>query len=243
MTKVRNWPPVEAILHGELRPLESLSPGGRTAAAIRLGFKMRTWKPAPPLPSATFDLDSSRVVLDPNGLPRCGIEELRDAPERQVGRICQSARIGTGGVTYSGGTGNAGAAFSFKARMVVFNGRSQGRPSILGRLLASQGLRRRLDDNVVVFRLVRREGAFDTSLVADFPILRLGHNAVSALDLSLERRFHAHGEARSLVTATCGGGSSASQLPYARITRLLQDGSEMSGALEGQCRARGRSSR
>jgi hypothetical protein len=238
-TTVRNWPTVAAYLHGEIRPIERLSPDRQAAAALRLGFLMRTSTLVPPRPGVTFDLDSSRIALAPQGMPRCGIEELREAPERLVGETCRSARLGTGSLLYSGGF--VGAAFNLRVDLALFNGAIRGHPVIFARLHEGFGFPggRIFSDNVLVLNLRRRAGLLDTSLVAKFPTLKFPHDStVYGMDLSLNRRYRAHGEVHSYATATCRGRRSATRRPYARITRALQDGSKVSGLLRGRCRAK-----
>jgi hypothetical protein len=114
-------------------PSPQLGPG-----AFRLRLKVK-YAFEDPAPISQISLRfSSRLALQMQGLPLCGLGELREASASGAVKVCAGAAVGQGKLVYMGGI--SAMAFATTEPLVAFNGRYRGRPAIFARHRAILGL-------------------------------------------------------------------------------------------------------
>jgi hypothetical protein len=228
-----------ATFHGEITPLTL--PRDRPAPArLHLGFKLqKTGDVSPtPLSELAFELDP-RIAIDFRGTPFCPLQVVRREPIYRAVERCGDAQVGRGHATYRVTFPGQGE-FGMQASLAAFNGRHEGRPAIFVArdFFAKIGDR----EHVFVFELERKGNrSRGISLAAKEPPPFAGSSGwVSSFDLTLERNYTVDGRKRGYVSATCPlpAETRVGVRRIARVSFLLEDGSEYFSVLQGRCRAR-----
>lgn len=133
------------------------------------------------------------------GLPTCSAPALQSTSSKGALERCGPARVGDGSFRADVALGREVAA---TGRILAFNSRQAGQPSLLLHLSISVPVRFTL---VVPLRIGRREeGQFGTVLRARIPKLGGGLGSITKIDLEIARRYFFGGKRRSYVSAACG---------------------------------------
>lgn len=133
------------------------------------------------------------------GLPVCSAPVLQSTSTETALERCGGARVGRGSFRADVALGEDDVLAT--GRMLAFNSRVAGRPSLLLHLFASVPVRFTL---VVPLRIGRdEEGQFGTVLRARIPKLGGGLGSITRIDLEIGRRYRFAGKRRSYVSAAC----------------------------------------
>ncbi|HEX5711726.1 MAG TPA: hypothetical protein VFX85_00245 [Solirubrobacterales bacterium] len=174
--------------------------------------------------------------LSTRGLPVCTVRRIANALPAKAVERCGDALVGSGRLVADVLLPNQ-QPFQVKARLLVFNGRVEGRRAML-----LHGFARKPPAVVVLpFFLQRRhDGRFETVLVGDLPP-RLGpwpHFA--QFEMTISRRYVYRGRERSFLSASCPipRRFTAGFFSFAKATFTLEDGRQVSTGIARGCRAR-----
>jgi hypothetical protein len=178
----------------------------------------------------------ARGGLDTTGLSRCPRSRLRNATARQALARCRAALVGRGEITTEVPL-NPEEPLLARAGILAFNGRSGGRPAVwVHAYSASPAI-----SFVLPFYLRRLDsGAYGVLLRA--PVSRaLGRwPRLRSFRIALGRRYRAHGERHSYLSARCPlpPRFSIGIFPLARATYHFAPGPTLSTTILRGCRVR-----
>jgi len=174
--------------------------------------------------------------LNTRGLPICPRNRIRLARPAAALAACGEALVGSGG-TVARTTLPDQAPTTVRADLLLFNGRSGGRPAILAHVFQTRPV---TVSRVIAFEIRRRASTFGTVLTARITpgIERNGH--LRSIFLNLQRRYVFRGRPRSYLTAACSAppGFPAATFPFARASMTFEDGRRLSSTLIRTCRVR-----
>lgn len=151
--------------------------------------------PLPELRRITLEV-GGHGKLGHRGLPVCREERILDRTQRRALAECGAALVGTGHL--DGEIRLEGQQpFPFRGRMLMFNGRLNGRAVALADVHSTS------PPVSFLMRFVPSRGEGGTRLSAKLPKVDGGFVRVSHFDLTMDRRFEHRGETRGYVNASC----------------------------------------
>jgi hypothetical protein len=187
---------VIATLRSEMKP--HFRPRSRAVpVSLSLGsdFSTDDGRPLPELRRITLEV-GGHGKLGHHGLPVCREARIRDRTQRRALAECGSALVGKGhldGEIHIEGQ----EPFPFRGRMLMFNGRLNGRPVTFADVHSSS------PPVSFVMPFVPRRGEVGTRLSAELPQIADGFLRIDHFDLTLNRRFKHRGETRGYINASC----------------------------------------
>ena len=222
-------------LDGGLAPLKL--PRDRTAPiVVHLEGGLQTADGAPLPRVTTVELGlPSQGVISTKGLPTCSARRLRNTTGPEALSACGDALVGNGRLEAEVHVPNQ-APFLIRARLLAFNGRSDGRRAVILHAFSSR------PPTAVVLPFVFRPGGgrFATALVAQLrPSLGLWPH-LAGFSLTLGRRFQFQGRGRSYISASCPipRNLTAGFFSFARSAYTLAGGRRLALSIPRGCRAR-----
>lgn len=155
--------------------------------------------------------------LDRRGLPVCTIRRIQPASTTRALAACRSALVGSG--RFEASIVLAGQEpYPTRGKLLVFNGRADGRPALLGHIFA----RHPFTTSFVIPFLLKSsgKGPYGTVLTASLPQALGNWGHITAIDMNLSRRYRDRGHPRSFVSAGCPApqGFPGAIFPLARMT-------------------------
>lgn len=173
--------------------------------------------------------------LSTRGLPVCSAPLLQSTSTRTALERCRPALVGRGRFRAQVMLGREIPA---AGRILAFNSRQGGRPSLQLHLFAASPVRFTL---VAPLKIGRRdEGEFSTVLRARIPRLAGDLGSITKVDLTIGRRYSFAGKRRSYLSAACAtpAGVNAALFPFARGTFRFDAHPEIRETLLRGCRVR-----
>jgi hypothetical protein len=151
----------------------------------------------------TIDFDRT-LQVDTRGLPVCRRDQLQAQSTAAAKRACPRAILG-------GGTGSAEVAFpeqapfSAKGPVVVFNGGTHGRTTVI---FFHAYLDVPAPTAIVVETTITKvdDGHYGMHTVTKIPKIAGGAGSMTGVDLKLGRKYTYKGERKSFLTASCPTG-------------------------------------
>lgn len=180
---------------------------------VEVEGKIATTDGSHPPPLRWLELEIHRNgILSGEGLPVCGPANLQSTSTQAALARCGSALVGKGDFRAQV---DLGREVLSNGRILAFNSRRNGKPSLLLHLFAAVPVRFTLIVPLVVGH--RKEGDFGTVLRARIPRIG-GIVSVTQIGLTIGRRYTYAGERRSYVSAACGApaGTNLAVFPFAR---------------------------
>jgi hypothetical protein len=180
---------------------------------VEVEGKITTTDGSHPPPLRWLELEIHRNgILSGEGLPVCRPANLQSTSTQAALARCGSALVGTGDFRAQV---DLGREVLSNGRILAFNSRRNGKPSLLLHLFAAVPVRFTLIVPLVVGH--RKEGDFGTVLRARIPRIG-GIVSVTQIGLTIGRRYTYAGERRSYVSAACGApaGTNLAVFPFAR---------------------------
>jgi hypothetical protein len=221
---------------GQIAP-KRLPRHGRAPVTVVLSAQISTTDGTQPpqLRQIVLDINRHGTLLN-RGLPRCRRPQLAYATSKAALRACGAALVGHGHVSAKIALPEQ-APLPSEGQLLAFNGRKAGRPVIFAHIYGARPLPITF---VLGFEIDRRGGRFGTRLRAALPQLASGWGYVSAIRMTLGRRFWAGGRRRSYLSAGCPAphGFPGALFTLARATYSFDDGRRLSSGLVRSCRVR-----
>jgi hypothetical protein len=175
--------------------------------------------------------------LSLQGLPVCAPSRIQQTTTEAALAACRGALVGHG--SFGANVDFQGApAIPAHGKVLVFNARLHGRPSLLLHLYGSSPVRAAFVLPFTVSHLTH--GAFGVSLSTQLPRLASGLGYVTELKLSIGRRYGFAGRRRSVLSASCALPAGFTTLPIdlAKARFAFDDGRTVTGNIGGECRVR-----
>jgi hypothetical protein len=171
------------------------------------------------------------------GLPICARGELEQTSTAAALALCRGALVGHG--TFDAAVQfTSGGPIPVNGKALVFNSRIGGKAALLLHIYNSSPVRLAF---VVPFTITRpRDGDFGTVFSARIPHIASDRGYVTAIRLTLKRRYAFRGERRSVFSASCSAapGFPGAVFTLARATFSFENGKRLTSALTRDCAVR-----
>jgi hypothetical protein len=171
------------------------------------------------------------------GLPTCPRGELEQASTAAALALCRGALVGHG--SFDAAVQFAtGGPIPVHGKVLVFNSRIGGRAAFLLHIYNSIPVRLAF---VVPFTIAHpRRGDFGTVFSARIPHIASDRGYVTAIRLTLKRRYAFRGKRRSVFSASCAAapGFPGAVFTLARATFSFENGKRLTSALTRDCAVR-----
>lgn len=228
---------LRVALSGQLAP-SALPRTGVAPVAVSLAGEISTSDGSELPQLRTLQIEFNRGGrLEYRGLSVCPLEQIRIASSDRALSTCRQALVGSG--SFRANIVLAGQdPYPTTGRLLIFNGRRGGKPVLYGHIYASKPF---ATSFVITFKITHRaHGRFGTVLTASLPEALGNWGYVTAIDMTLSRRYTAGGERRSYLSAGCPApkGFPGAIFTLARSSFTFAGGKTLTSALTRDCRVR-----
>jgi hypothetical protein len=190
----------------------------------------------PQLRQVSFAINRHGTLFS-RGLPVCSVGLLESTTSQAALARCRASLIGRG--SFGGYVDFPGRApFPARGNLLIFNGRSAGRPEMLFHLYVSDPVQVTL---VLPFKVVEKNaGAFGTVLSATIPKIAGELGYVTDIELEIGRRYKYKGQRQSLLSASCAApaGFPEAIFSFAKGSFYFANGQRLTTTLTRDCRVR-----
>jgi DNA-binding beta-propeller fold protein YncE len=224
-------------LGGDLAP-RKLPREGSSPVAVTIDWKLSTTDETavPPLKQVRIEINR-HGRLDYSGLPTCPVDRIQPASSERALTACRSALVGQG--SFEADVALAGQErYAAKGRLLVFNGKSRGKPVLLGQIYSPRPF---ATSFVIVFEVQKLGGGtYGTALSATLPKALAGWGNLTGVRMKLSRRYRSGGESHSYLSAGCPApkGFPGASFPLTRTSFDFAGGLGLSETLTRSCRVR-----
>jgi hypothetical protein len=224
---------------GELRP-RSLPRTGSAPIAVSIGGRIATTDGSAPPQLQQLQIEINRHGrFEYGGLPVCRISQIQPASNARALSACRPALVGEG--KFSGTVALPGSAepFPMQGPLLLFNGRSHGRPVLLGHIYSAHPF---TTSFVITFAIDQAShGQYGTTLTADLAKALGPKRSLTDIEMTLSRRYRYRGASRSYISAGCPAakGFPGATFPLARTRFSFVGGIGLTSVLTRSCRAMG----
>jgi DNA-binding beta-propeller fold protein YncE len=224
-------------LSGELAP-RALPRTGTAPVAVSVGGDISTTDGSdlPRLRTLRIEINRGGRIED-RGLAVCPLSRILTATSDRALAACRPALVGSG-VFHANIVLKGQAPYPSTGRLLVFNGRQEGKPVLLGHIYAKKPF---ATSFVITFKISHQaHGTFGTVLTASLPEALGGWGYVTGLEMKLSRRYSAGGERRSYLSAGCPAPKGLNKVPFPlmRASFGFEGGKTLSSTLTRTCTAR-----
>ncbi len=175
-----------------------------------------------------------RGLLQSEGLPICQVSQIQPASTERALSICGPALIGSGRF-WAHIVFPAQDPYPSRGRLLVFNGKQDGRPVILAHIFTSDPF---ATSFVIVFGIRRfAHGTYGTQLSASLPEALGNWGYVDRIKLTLRRSYRYRGRELSYFNAACPApkGFDQTVFPLALATFSFADQVQLSTTISKGC--------
>jgi hypothetical protein len=173
-------------------------------------------------------------LLQSLGLPSCRLAQIQPGSTNHALQQCSGALVGSGRFWASVVFPDQ-RPYPTRGRLLVFNGRREGRPVIFAHIYTTQPF----DSSFVVSFAIRKisDGPYGTELSASLPQALGNWGFVDRIKLTLRRKYTYRGRQLSYFNAACPAppGTNTTPFPLALTTFYFAEGQRISGKVEKAC--------
>lgn len=228
---------LRVVMQGDLAP-KALPRSGAAPVAVSLGGDLSTTDGSDLPRLRTLQIEINRGGrLETRGLPECPISQIAIATSDRAAAACRGALVGSG--TFHANIVLRGQApYPTTGKLLLFNGRSHGKPVLFGHIYASKPF---ATSFVITFKIAERgHGTFGTVLSASLPEALGNWGYVTGIEMKLSRRYSYRGKRRSYLSAGCPApkGLGAVPFPLIKASFGFDGGRKLESTLNRNCRAR-----
>lgn len=228
---------LRVVVDGEMMP-KKLPRTGTAPIAVKVSGRISTRDDTTPPRLRKLTIEVNRHGrFDFAGLPTCSPRQIQPATTEQALQACAPALVGNG-TFFADVILQGQEPYPSQGRLLVFNGRENGRPVLLGQIYSDQPF---TNSFVIPFRLEPiRRGTYGTALVATLPRSLGSWGFVTGIEMKLTRRFHHRGRAHSYLSASCPApkGFGGAVFPLLRTSFAFADGRKLTSTLTRSCAVR-----
>ncbi len=173
-------------------------------------------------------------LLQSKGLPTCRVADIQPASTERALSTCGDAVIGSGQFWANIVLPDQGA-YPTRGRLLIFNGREQGRPVLLTHIFTANPF---FSSFVLVFKIRHlRKGAWGTQLSTSLPQALGSWGYVDRIKLTLKRKYTYRGKQLSYFNSGCPAPKDVPRIvfPLALATFEFKGGLELSTKVEKSC--------
>jgi hypothetical protein len=229
---------LRVAVSGKLSP-HLLPRRGTAPVSVSVGGKIATTDATQPPQLQTLTIEINRNGrLDATGLPTCNVAAIRTASNGRALSACGSSLLGEG--KFFGTLSLPGAEpYPLEGKLLVFNGTEGKKHVLLGHVYSPHPF---ATSFVITFDIKSGgKGTYGTVLVADMQKALGTQKNLTAIEMTLDRRYSYRGKRRSYVSAGCPApqGVNVVSFPLARTSFSFADKRKLTTVLNRSCRARG----
>jgi hypothetical protein len=230
-------------LAGKLSP-RRLPRQGRAPISVSVGGAVSTTDGSPPPQLKTITVQINRNGhFDATGLALCPVARIQPASSSRALANCRSSLVGQGSFTALAGFGESETGqretYETQGRLLLFNGQKQGKSVLFGQIYSSRPF---ATSFVIPFTVKEiAKGRFGTVLSATLPAALRSWGNLTAIEMTLSRRYAYQGKSHSYISAGCPApkGFGRAVFDLVRGTFAFEGGQSISSTLTDQCRVRG----
>jgi DNA-binding beta-propeller fold protein YncE len=229
--------PIRVAVSGGLAPTR-LPRTGAAPINITIGGQISSTDPDTPPQLRTVSFAFNRAGrLDTRGLPRCGLGDIDPSTTAQALEACRSALVGEGQFSAAVRLPEQ-SPFPSAGKVLAFNGILHGHPVIFAHIYGDKPVPTSV---VLPLEIHQGKGRFSTRLDASLASLTGDWGYVTGISLRLGRKFKAHGERRSFLSAGCPApkGFPGALFPLAKASFSFVGGRTLTATLTRNCTVRG----
>jgi hypothetical protein len=224
-------------MQGKLTP-KALPRSGAAPVAVSLGGDLSTTDGSDLPRLRTLRIEINRGGrLETRGLPDCPLAQIAVATSDRALAACRGALVGSG--TFHANIVLRGQApYPTTGKLLLFNGRSGGKPVLLGHIYASRPF---ATSFVITFKIAERaHGTFGTVLSASLPEALGNWGYVTGIEMRLSRRYSFKGQRHSYLSAGCAApkGFHKTVFPLVKASFGFEGGNTLTSTLSRSCTAR-----
>jgi hypothetical protein len=232
---------VRVRVKGSLSP-RRLPRHGTAPISVSISWKVSTdnGSPAPKLRRVAIAINR-HGHMDSTGLPTCPQQRIYPASSARALANCRQALVGRGNFTAEVAL-RGQEAYPANGRLLIFNGRRGDRDVLLGHIYSAHPFPISF---VIVFELRSlRRGAYGMELAASMPKALASWGNLTAVEMTLGRRYRHRGRAHSFISAGCPAlaGFSQALFPLARPSFAFAGGQRLGLTVVSRCRVGARGS-
>lgn len=225
---------VRLTLSSLIQPYRLTRTGTDPIAVFISGHIGTTDKTIPPQLERMTVKVNRHGLLQSQGLPVCRISQIQPGSTARALDVCGSALIGSGQFWANIVLPDQGT-YPTHGRLLVFNGREEGRPAILAHVFTSDPF---ANSFVIVFRISRfTHGTYGIQLSASLPETLGTWGYLDRIKLTLRRDYRYRGKLRSYFNAGCPApkGFEKTAYPLALATFYFADEIQLSTTVTKHC--------
>lgn len=172
-------------------------------------------------------------LLQSKGLPVCPISRLEPASSERALTSCGDALIGSGQFWAHIVLPDQGA-YPSRGRLLIFNGRENGRPVLLTHIFTSNPF---FSSFVLTFEIKKIKGTYGTQLSASLPEALGSWGYVDRIKLTLKRRYTFKGKQLSYFNSACPAPKGVKRVvfPLAQASFHFAEGLSLATKVEKAC--------
>jgi hypothetical protein len=225
-------------VNGKLSP-KALPRGEAAPVSVSVSGRVSTTDESTPPQLRQLAIEINRHGrFDYSGLPVCAIGRIQPASDSRALAACRASLVGQG--RFAGTFTLPGSApYPISGRLLLFNGTEGDRPVLLGHIFSPKPF---ATSFVIVFKIAaRRHGAYGTVLSADVAKALGDKRNLTAIEMTLSRRYTAGGRRHSYISAACPApaGFPGGVFDLARTSFSFAGGAKLSSTLSSECKVRG----
>ena len=223
---------------GKISP-HTLPRTGTAPIAVSVGGQIASADKSTPPQLRQLKIEINRNGrLDYRGLPLCRLSQIRTASNAHALAACRQALVGQG--KYSGAITLPGSApFPITGRLLVFNGQEHGKQVLFGHIFSPHPFSTSF---VITFQISNSpHGAYGTTLTANLAKALGTQRTLSAIEMTLQRRYSYKGAPHSYLSSGCPApkGFSKAVFPLVRTSFAFAGDQTLTSTLTSTCGARG----
>jgi hypothetical protein len=229
--------PIRVAVSGGLAP-QRLPRRGAAPISVTIGGHISSTEPQTPPQLRTVSFAFNRAGrIDTRGLPVCHLTDIDPSSTQQAREACGRSTVGEGLFAANVRLPEQ-SPFPSAGKVVAFNGTLKGEPVIFAHIYGTKPVPTSI---VLPLKIRHARGTFATRLDASLASLTGDWGYVESITLRLGRKFHAHGERRSFLSAGCPApkGFPGALFPLARASFSFVGGRTLTATLTRSCTVRG----
>lgn len=229
---------VRVSVSGKIAP-NTLPRKGTAPVSVTLGGEIASNKHAAPpqLRRMAFAINANgHLAL--KGLPVCRVGHIQPSTNSEAMEACGASLVGQGHFEANVELPEQ-SPFPSEGKMLAFNGRLRGKPAILAHIYGTVPAS---TSYTLPFLIKRTKGTYGTLLEANLPQISGEWGSITAMSMTLGRRFTFHGQQTGYLSAGCPApkGFPGAVFPLAQTTFGFTGGLSLTTTLHRSCKVKGR---
>lgn len=221
-------------VEGALSP-RRLPRTGQAPISVSVGWSISTTDESRPPELKRLAIEINRNGhIDTAGLPLCPLAKIQPASSSRALANCRSALVGQGRFSALVSLGEQ-EGYEAHGRLLVFNGKSHGKPVLFGQIYSPHPF---ASSFVIPFAVrPERHGTYGTMLAATLPATLRSWGNLTAIQITLSRRYGYRGVRHSYLSGSCPAptGFAGAVFSLARTTFAFAGAGSVTSTLTDHC--------